>query len=738
MCKLACKSSLSFNSHQSRGIFRKHLIISLLLLMSGLGLSFTLAVYEEVTPLPYPTQWPANIQPLTIDNLPQLSLTNMLNGGIATDTVWYSGDNNQLAINTTNGVWFYDLRTSSNPRLVVRDLISFDYWRADKGRLSFSPDGKWFTSATGYDKRLGDHEAARLIIWDTATGKNYPLQPYDPIAPGFGLIFACQYEPCPLRYVGWLPDNTLIKVMDNAVTVWRHLPADESEVFAYPSTNRTGYSIEHLAVSSDSHRVALILRANISDQAIIHVWNIRTGEGTTLYADDYLPLGRLEFSNLTFTGDGSLLQATLHSGEVWQWEANTLERKVDIPAHKLTCLSNEETKTLAEKTQIIGSRLICMEGRNTGFPENILRILDLTSGKLLSETDLDSSNTIIGTSPTKLAMAYPSAVVGGRKPYQNPYTVPIWDLTTGQKISVIHTADWPARAIFSPDESQVAITGVEGGTSIWNVNHPDGAIPLLNNHHGPIYGMAFSADEGRLMVLSEQELAAYSPQDSTSHIVLGDPAKKYRSLASDNGSRLAIGDEDGSIQLMDWASEKVTSVLSNNDAALAMAFTPDGKTLTVFGYKSLHFWDVAQGKLINRLPYSTYDDLRVPNTATFTPDGRWLVYRGDVWQIEQSGRLVAQSNLESIAYEYPVFSNENFEYQLRSYDFNRGFYVAASLGSVSSPTRVFRISDQQLLWADLDASVRSAWWRVAAISEHWIATGSTAGSIEIYAIKQDQ
>ncbi len=736
MRKFTFKSSISFHRQLSSSIFRKYLFTSLLLLMSGLGLRFALAVYEEVPPLPYPTQWPTKVKPLTMETVPQLTPTNLLSGGVTSDVVWYGGDNNRLAITTTNGVWFYDLRTSSHPRLVVRNFFSQQSWSADLGHLSFSPDGKWFTAAIGYDKRLGDHLAAHLIIWDSETGKNYPLQPYDPIASGSGFVRICQYEPCPLRYVGWLPDNTLIKVMNNAVTVWRHLPADESEVFAYPSTNRTGYGIERMALSSDSHRVALILRANISDQAIIHVWNISTGESTTLYADDYLPLDRLEFTNLAFTADGSRLQATLRSGEVWQWDAHTLERQADIPAHKPTCLSDAETKTLAEKTQIIGSRLICMIG--PGIPEEMLRILDLTSGKLLSETDLDSSNTIIGTSPTKLAMAYPSAVMGGRKPYQKPFTIPIWDLATGQKISTIRTPNWPLRAVFSPDESEVAITGVEGGTSIWNVAHPDTALPLLDTLHGGIYGMAFSADERRLMVLSEQELAAYSPQDSTSHIVLSDPANKYRALASDNRSRLAIGDEDGSIQLIDWTTEKVTSVLLNNDAVLAMAFTPNGKVLAVFGRESLHFWDVAQGILINRLPYRTYDDLRVPNAATFTPDGRWLVYRGDVWQIEQSGRLVAQSNLESISPAYPVFSSKNFDYQLRSYDFNRGFYVAGALGSGSSPTRVFRISDQQLLWTDLDASVDPSWWHVSAISEHWIATGSATGSIEIYAVKQDQ
>lgn len=719
-------------------MFRKMLFMLLVMLVSGLSLRLSWAAYEEVPPLPNPTQWPTQIEPFTLDNVPRLSLTTILSASIALDVVWYGGDNNQLAINTTNGVWFYDLRASTNPRLVVRDFFSQQSWSADKGHLSFSPDGKWFTAAIGYDKRLSDHEAAHLIIWDTSTGKNYPLQPYDPIAPGLGFVPICQYEPCPLRYVGWLPDNTLIKVMDNAVIVWRHLPTDDSEVFAYPSTNRTGYSIERMALSSDSQRVAVILRANISDQAIIHVWNISTGEGTTLYADDYLPLDRLDFGNLAFTTDGSLLQATLRSGEVWQWDAHTLERQANIPAHKPTCLSADETKTLSEKTQIIGSRLICMLGRNTGFPEDMLRILDLNSGKLLSETDLDSSNMIIGISTTKLAMAYPSPVVGGRKPYQKPYTIPIWDLTTGQKISTIRTPNWPLHAVFSPDESEVAITGVEGGTSIWNVAHPDTALPLLDTLHGGIYGMAFSADERRLMVLSEQELAAYSPQDSISHVVLADPAKKYRALASDNASQLAIGDEDGTIQLIDWTTEKATSVLPNNDAVLAMAFTPNGKVLAVFGRESLHFWDVAQGILINRLPYRTYDDLRVPNAATFTPDGRWLVYRGNVWQIEQSGRLVAQSTLESLYPSYPVFSNKNIDYKLRSYDFKRGFYVAGSRGSNARPTVVFRISDQQPLWSDSFEASDSSWWHVSAISEHWIATGSAAGSIEIYAVKQGQ
>src|SRR5215213_2614737 len=133
MRKFTFKSSISFHRQRSSSIFRKYLFTSLLLLMSGLGHRLALAVYEEVPPLPYPTQWPTNIQPLTIDNMPQLTLTNLLSGGVASDVVWYGGDNNRLAINTTNGVWFYDLRTSSHPRLVLRDFFSQQSWSADQG-----------------------------------------------------------------------------------------------------------------------------------------------------------------------------------------------------------------------------------------------------------------------------------------------------------------------------------------------------------------------------------------------------------------------------------------------------------------------------------------------------------------------------------------------------------------------------------------------------------------------------
>src|SRR5262249_31357887 len=70
---------------------------------------------------------------------------------------------------------------------------------------------------------------------------------------------------------------------------------------------------------------------------------------------------------------------------------------------------------------------------------------------------------------------------------------------------------------------------------------------------------------------------------------------------SPDGRRVAAGDQDGNLQLLDAVAGKLLCELKGHtDYITALAFSPDGKTLAsgarIKGDSTLRFWDVVTGR----------------------------------------------------------------------------------------------------------------------------------------------
>ena len=190
-----------------------------------------------------------------------------------------------------------------------------------------------------------------------------------------------------------------------------------------------------------------------------------------------------------------------------------------------------------------------------------------------------------------------------------------WSVASGTEFRTLSTGSTPVAAIaFAPDGSLLAwssgrvVAGAGSAPVIWMEDVATGKVARTLNQ--PAGG----------------EQAVYGP----SAIAF-----------SPNGTLLAAGGEDRSIQLWDVASGKlVRSLPGHSKGTLAVAFSPDGRWLASGGGDSaVKLWDVATGQ-----PLRSMTAARWVRAVAFSPDGKILASAGEdrairLWD-PASGQLV--------------------------------------------------------------------------------------------------
>jgi beta-lactamase regulating signal transducer with metallopeptidase domain len=113
---------------------------------------------------------------------------------------------------------------------------------------------------------------------------------------------------------------------------------------------------------------------------------------------------------------------------------------------------------------------------------------------------------------------------------------------------------------------------------------------------------------------------------------------------SPDGSRLAVAADDGSVQVRDPATDRVTLTLRGHTAAVnCLAFSPDGRTLaTGSSDRTVKLWDLAAGR--ERATLSGHR--RWVYALAFSPDGRTLASGGydrtiKLWDAETGAELAS-------------------------------------------------------------------------------------------------
>jgi len=234
----------------------------------------------------------------------------------------------------------------------------------------------------------------------------------------------------------------------------------------------------------------------------------------------------------------------------------------------------------------------------------------------------------------------------------NENTIRIWDVRAGRQVRALngHT-DWIRVVAFSPDGKLLVSGSIDTTIKIWDVTTWN-VVSTLRGHSGFISTVAFTPDgkslassssDGRVLMWdivtgSQRSSFTFTP---ALDLTTGAPLWATGLSFSADGKLLAVGLENGSIQLVDAATgENVRTLTGHRGIVVSrgVQFAPDGKLLATASFDgTVRLWDVASGTQTAQLDEHNFRVLSV----AFSTDGQYLASTSDqggdllVWDVRQ-------------------------------------------------------------------------------------------------------
>jgi WD40 repeat protein len=411
-------------------------------------------------------------------------------------------------------------------------------------------------------------------LWDTATGRSLARLP----VPGAGV-----------RAVAFAPDGKAVAAADNDGTVllWDTATGKERHRLKVPGgpAFALGFAADRCLYVS-------------SDRDLVHVTDAATGR-------EVLALKVRHVRALALSPDGRQLAAA-DGGGIRVWEVPSGKELCRLPGH-------------AGGT---GALAFAPDGRalaSSGWEDETARVWDLASGK---------ERWRCARAGRAVALAF-GADGGSLVTRGVPHEVCLWH--EGGKSRAVLARDVPGRGGLA--------VAPGGGTLAFGC---DTAVRLIDLKSGKevtpgappverVAGLA-AAPAGPVAVVSSTgawTVWPFAPGRDASPTWRAGRARAV--AASLDGKFLAVGGEDGGLELWDGAgTRRLRALRGHRGRVTGLAFAPDGRVLASGGEEQhLILWDVAGGKELRRCG-PPGDQVW---SIAFSPDGRLLVSK------EYPGRL---------------------------------------------------------------------------------------------------
>jgi WD40 repeat protein len=212
-------------------------------------------------------------------------------------------------------------------------------------------------------------------------------------------------------------------------------------------------------------------------------------------------------------------------------------------------------------------------------------------------------------------------------------SIKLWDEASGQEQRTLRGSGFIRSFAFSPNGTELASIDEERVIRFWNLRSGK-EVRELKSQIEAVRSLEYSAD-GRMLVavggnISIEQWDAAKGQLLGVKTLPGHSSKLSSAALSPDGQILATGaftDAGYSvISLWDLASGRELHQLESfvaGSGPVAVAFSPNGKTLAASGGNTISLWDVESGTKLNSLRMSMffYD-------VVFTPDGKSLLSCG--------------------------------------------------------------------------------------------------------------
>jgi WD40 repeat protein len=207
----------------------------------------------------------------------------------------------------------------------------------------------------------------------------------------------------------------------------------------------------------------------------------------------------------------------------------------------------------------------------------------------------------------------------------------LWDLATGNVVRFFAGHSEQVKSVvLSPDGRRAASTGMDATVRIWDV---DTGAEIQKLPGGQLGNVAFSHD-GRFLVSGGNVTRIYEVASGRELHRLKMTAEETGGKAGEYYSAANVFTPDGRLvtasfatHIWDVATGRRTGALENYSFPLmAMAPSPDGRTIAVGGFQSVETWDSASGRRAARIP----SDSDIVWSMAYTGDGRHIVTGSDL------------------------------------------------------------------------------------------------------------
>jgi WD40 repeat protein len=475
--------------------------------------------------------------------------------------------------------------------------------------VAFSPDAQ--TLATGTS---AGHAVESLILWDTAAGKekarpNGQMSFVESLAvsPRSGLLVAGNADGS-IRFwdlatggvratvrghtdavgaVAFSADGRWLATAgrDRTIRLWDMMtwcedsPADLATLKGHTDV------ITSVAFAPDGHALA-----SGSFDNTARMWDLPGGKAcTTLKAET----GAV--SALTFGGGGTVLATATGMGTVKLWDATTGQERATLVKAPVAGDSTERFPlAITRDGRTLASRNI----------QGIVTLWDVATGQeLLALPRQDGAVTAVAFSGDGKTLATVTThnksarkgLIGLLGPTMEPIsTVKLWRVADGTELATL-TADafWVSSLAFAPDGQTLVLGLRDRLVKLWDVTARQERA-TLEAHDGEITCVAFSPDGRTLATGSfEGDAKLWDVATRKERARLKGHSRSVSSMAfSPDGRTLATASWDGSVKLWSVTTGEELVTLGEHSqavrnlskgfgdfAVLAVAFSPDGKTL---------------------------------------------------------------------------------------------------------------------------------------------------------------